>query len=64
MLDKRLVMMKKRIYIRPALTHIKLTNVNIICSSSFSPDGTDMKNANPTPEDADYAASRINVWED
>lgn len=56
--------MMKKIYIEPALTQITLTNVNIICVSSFSPDGTDVKNADPTPQDADFAASRINVWED
>lgn len=54
----------KKIYIEPALTRITLTNVNIICASSFSPDGTDVKNTDPTPQDADFAASRINVWED
>ena len=64
MLDKKLIVMMKKIYIEPALTQITLTNVNIICASSFSPDGTDVKNADPTPQDADFAASRINVWED
>lgn len=55
--------MKKR-YIQPTLIQSYIANSIMICASSFSPDGTDVKNADPTPQDADFAASRINVWED